>query len=110
VRTGDVWYRNFANSSSPGSNATSDSWVEWEGEYEIREHGVKNSDVLLGTDESGPFIGRGRGKLRLELYEPGLYFSSTGEALDLRQTPPTFRNIRLLKKADRRRKLTGKEV
>jgi hypothetical protein len=31
--------------------------------------------------------------LRLEEYLPGLYFSSTGEAFDMRATPPTYANI-----------------
>ncbi len=32
---------------------------------------------------------------RLEEYAPGLFFSSTGEALDFRGETPTWRNIRL---------------
>jgi hypothetical protein len=30
-------------------------------------------------------------------YQPGLFFTPTGEALDLRTSPPTFRNIKLAK-------------
>jgi hypothetical protein len=35
--------------------------------------------------------------LRLREHLPGLFFSSTGEALDLRKPVPTWRNIRLTK-------------
>jgi hypothetical protein len=33
----------------------------------------------------------------MEEYLPGFFFSSTGEALDLRSPVPTWRNIRLRK-------------
>jgi CubicO group peptidase (beta-lactamase class C family) len=36
-------------------------------------------------------------ELRMEEYLPGFFFSSTGEALDLRSPVPTWRNIRLRK-------------
>jgi CubicO group peptidase (beta-lactamase class C family) len=100
VETGHGWYRNKADRSEPELNPAYRLWADSEGEYELRVSGVKIGSVSLGRDESGPFIGWPRqGKLRLKQHDPGLYFSSTGEALDMRRTPPTYGNIRLVKAA-----------
>jgi hypothetical protein len=36
----------------------------------------------------------------LKEHQPGLFFSSTGEVLDLREKAPTWRNMKLGKKMD----------
>jgi len=47
--------------------------------------------------ERGPFVREpGQPRLQLQEHEPGLFFSTMGEALDLRGTPATYRNIVLI--------------
>jgi hypothetical protein len=37
-----------------------------------------------------------------EEHQPGIFYSSTGEVLDLTREPPTYANIRLRRNPDRR--------
>jgi CubicO group peptidase (beta-lactamase class C family) len=76
-------------------------WQAFLGEYQTANGGVldvaappsrlyeQNGQLYLdGTDTED-------GTYRLHEVEPGLFFTETGEALDLRTQPPTFRNLRL---------------
>ena len=73
----------------------------WEGKYRIKESGVTSSSVELRNDNGCPVLEHGNAEdlsiLRLGQHRPGLYFCSTGEALDLTKTPPTYANIKLFK-------------
>jgi hypothetical protein len=69
-------------------------WSRYEGDYQY---------LVWGQDTTNNTVHRKNGYLyfwdyRLDEYEPGLFFSSTGEALDLRGSAPTWRNIKLWKK------------
>jgi hypothetical protein len=74
---------------------------QWEATYRIKESGVTVSSVALRNDSGSPVLEHGTAEdlsiLRLGRHRPGLYFCSTGEALDLTQTPPTYANIKLFK-------------
>jgi hypothetical protein len=74
---------------------------QWEATYRIKESGVTSDSVALRNDNVGPVLEHGSAEdlsiLRLGQHGPGLYFCSTGEALDLTQTPPTYGNIKLFK-------------
>jgi hypothetical protein len=92
---GLVWYRNnVAYRMSTGR------WAEFEAEYVIEAQGVRISRVRLRSDggvllyEEPPGV---RG-LRLEEHRPGIFYSSTGEVLDLTREPPTYANIRLCRR------------
>jgi CubicO group peptidase (beta-lactamase class C family) len=93
---GATWYRNDApaeTSPMPGN---------WTGTYHLRRMGGRLTRVTLGNDELGPFIRQaGEPRLWLQRHAPGLFFSTTGEALDMRRTPATYRNIPLLRAAER---------
>ena len=72
-------------------------WRQYEGEYGY---------VVWGQDTTFNVVQRKNGylyfsELKLEEHQPGLFFSSTGEALDLRGPVPTWRNVKLWKKPPR---------
>ncbi|HXU25529.1 MAG TPA: serine hydrolase domain-containing protein [Tepidiformaceae bacterium] len=90
---GRVWYRNDPHDSAPPSVGP-----DWGGRYYQRRMGGRRTPVTLGVDERGPFVREpGQPRLRLEQHQPGLFFSTMGEALDLRPTPATYRNIALIR-------------
>ena len=97
---GLVWYRNEA----PSRMSTPGRWAEFEAEYAIEAQGVRIHCVRLRTDggylvyEESP----GARGLWLEEHQPGIFYSSTGEVLDLTRDPPTYANIRLRRSPERR--------
>ena len=68
-------------------------WSVYEGEYTHSVWDQQTRRISLHKRDGTLFFN----ELRLEEYLPGLFFSSTGEALDLRGPVPTWRNIRLEK-------------
>ncbi len=62
--------------------------MHWEPKWAERGSGERT-----GTFGFGPW--GGAKALRLTEHQPGLFFSSTGEALDLGKSPPTYANIPL---------------
>ena len=71
-------------------------WNDYIGQYSLPTWGQK-VELLKVSKKNGYLY---LDKLRLEEYQPGLFFSSTGEALDLRKKVPNWRNIRLRKRID----------
>jgi hypothetical protein len=72
---------------------------EWDalvGEYTLVTWGKESG--LVKVHRKNGYLYFGELRLVVEL-EPGLFFASTGEALDFRQTPATWRNVRLTRKA-----------
>jgi hypothetical protein len=96
---GVVWYRNDVEHRG----STPRRWAECTGDYVIKAQGVPISHVRLCTDgemllyEEPP----GTHGLRLHEYEPGIFYSSTGEVLNLTREPPTYGGIGLGRIADR---------
>jgi len=70
-----------------------EEWRPYIGTYRIRVFGQPARVVKIRI-RNGHLHLDGQ---RLEEYESGLFFSSDGEALDMRNEPATFRNIRLEK-------------
>ena len=70
-----------------------DAWASYEGTYRYSIWGQVHVDTSLERRDGYLYFG----DLRMEEHEPGLFFSTTGEALDLRADAPTWRNIRLTK-------------
>jgi hypothetical protein len=68
-------------------------WTRHEGEYTYTVWGQRTASNELYRQDGYLYFGR----LRLQEHLPGLFFSSTGEALDLRGPLLTWRNIRLTK-------------
>ncbi len=91
---GVVWYRIDGPDDRAPLALPADAQQE-------REFRIKASSANIGTarllSDGGVFFLDipGEPRLRLEEYRPGLFFSSTGEALDLMRTPPTYGNIPL---------------
>jgi CubicO group peptidase (beta-lactamase class C family) len=82
-----------AGGAKLASGPNKEEWRPYVGTYRIRVFGqparVAKIRILDGhLDLDGQ---------RLEEYESGLFFTADGEALDMRNEPPTFRNIRLEK-------------
>jgi CubicO group peptidase (beta-lactamase class C family) len=71
-------------------------WKDYIGRYRLSTWGQKGK-VLKVSKKNGYLY---FDKLRLKEHQPGLFFSSTGEVLDLREKAPTWRNIKLGKKMD----------
>ncbi len=68
------------------------SWAPFEGEYRIYQWG-KMSDSLTVRRHNG-WLYLNHIRLVIEL-EPGLFFTSDGEAVDFRDAPSTWRNLRM---------------
>jgi CubicO group peptidase (beta-lactamase class C family) len=91
VRDGTWFDYNEGPLDAPGPARS--SWRELLGTYRIR---------MLGRDVQSKHVRLVKGhlfidELRALEYQPGLFFESTGEALDFRTDPPTWGNIRLVK-------------
>jgi CubicO group peptidase (beta-lactamase class C family) len=71
-------------------------WKDYIGKYSLPTWGQK-IEVLAVSKKNGYLY---LDKLRLQEYQSGLFFSSTGEALDFRNTTPTWRNLKLRKRID----------
>jgi hypothetical protein len=69
-------------------------WDAYLGEYEIEQWGKPSRRVKIARKNGYLYLDEVR--LVIE-FEPGLFFTSDGEAVDFRQTPPTWRNIRLVR-------------
>lgn len=84
---GAVWYRN------EGDNAAQQSFSS--ANYYLRSIGGLRRSVVLGSGVDGPYIKvQHEAPLRLREHKPGLFFTSTGEAVDLGRSP-TYRNLPL---------------
>jgi len=68
------------------------SWDEFVGQYRIYQWGREWGSVTIHRSNGYLYLDRIR--LIVEL-EPGLFFTSDGEAVDFRHSEPTWRNIRL---------------
>ena len=71
-------------------------WNDYIGQYSLSTWGQK-VELLKVSKKNGYLY---LDKLRLKEYQPGLFFSFTGEALDLRTKVPTWQNTRLMKRID----------
>jgi CubicO group peptidase (beta-lactamase class C family) len=92
VLSGDQLDYNDGPNDPPGLDRG--DWARYEGEYQF---------VVWNQDTTTNRVSRKNGylyfnDLKLEEYQPGLFFTSTGEALDLRGNPPTWRNVKLWRK------------
>lgn len=74
----------------PGPNKP--AWARYVGTYRITQWG-KPADTVTIALKNG-YLHLDKIRLIVE-FEPGLFFTSDGEAIDFRQTPPTWKNIRL---------------
>ena len=94
LRSGLVWYRNkMTQPSSPGGRRR---WARFVGEYQVRASGRSVGVARLEvTNRHLALDWRGSGPLFLDEKAPGIFFSCTGEALDLAREPPTYGNIPL---------------
>jgi hypothetical protein len=68
------------------------SWMPFEGDYHIDQWGSLSEQVKVHRKNGWLYVNDIR--LVVEL-EPGLFFTSDGEAVDFRPTVPTWRNLRL---------------
>ncbi len=64
-----------------------------ESTYEIYVWGKPSQQVKIHVKNGYLYLDETR--LIVE-FKPGLFFTSDGEAVDFRNTPPTWRNIRLI--------------
>jgi hypothetical protein len=69
-------------------------WRAWLGDYEIWQWGKRSGTVNMHV--TGGYLYFGKYRVVDELL-PGLFFLADGEALDLRTSPPTWRNIPLVR-------------
>ncbi len=97
LRDGTARYRNDARATPPsrldplhaGTYLVS-SWGVPTARWRVAQDGPSPTIARLPADGAEPAVA-----LRLTPVEPGLYLSSTGEALDLQTQPPTYANIAL---------------
>lgn len=85
-----------------------DTWNKYLGKYQISFYApllLRGKLALYAGTLPGAFVkvsrtgnGMAIDDMRLLEYEPGLFFSIEGEALDFRSEPPTWRNIKLQKR------------
>ena len=80
----------------PGPVGHSSSVVSFPGEYRVRASGVPVGFAHLEVTNGRLTLDWcGSGPLFLNEKAPGIFFSCTGEALDLVRDPPTYANIPL---------------
>jgi CubicO group peptidase (beta-lactamase class C family) len=94
VNNGVTYDYNDGPSDKRGPNKN--EWNDYIGQYSLPTWGQKVEVLKVSKKNGCLYLDR----LRLEEYRPGLFFSSTGEALDFRKKVPTWRNIRLKKRID----------
>jgi CubicO group peptidase (beta-lactamase class C family) len=96
LRRSDALYL-YKNVLYDDSKMSSDpAWDARAGEYVLRSSGYRLGRVILRMQDGLPYIEFHEGPtLKLRQERPGLYFTPTGEALDLNRVPPTFGNIEL---------------
>lgn len=94
VKNGVTFDYNDGPNDERGPNKR--EWKEYIGKFSFTKWGQK-VEVRKVSKKNGYLYFE---KLKLEEYQPGLFFSSTGEALDLRSKIPTYQNTRLMKRMD----------
>jgi CubicO group peptidase (beta-lactamase class C family) len=75
-----------------GAGPDKPSWAPFEGEYRIDHWGKPSMGVTVHRQNGWLYLNHIR--LIVE-FEPGLFFTSDGEAVDFRSPVPTWRNVRL---------------
>lgn len=75
---------------APGPDAA--TWTQYLGTYRVERWG-KPAEVMVVQRRNG-YLYLNDTRLIVE-HEPGLFFTSDGEAVDFRHDPPTWRNVRL---------------
>jgi CubicO group peptidase (beta-lactamase class C family) len=86
------WDYNEGPDDKPGANKP--EWKKYLGTYRFKQYGKLRGTHRVHVKNGYMYFDR----LRLvEEHQPGLFFSSTGEALDFRGKIPTWRNIKLEK-------------
>lgn len=91
VNDGQSFDFNGGPNDPPGPDKP--EWSTYEGEYTYTVWGQRTVSNDLHRQDGYLYFN----DLRLQEHLPGLFFSSTGEVLDLRGPVPTWRNIRLTK-------------
>ena len=89
VKDGETWDYNDSPSDGPGPDLA--SWASFVGEYQTSMWGQR-ADKVRGERKNGYLY---LDDLRLAEYQPGLFFTCSGEAVDFRKDPATFANIAL---------------
>jgi CubicO group peptidase (beta-lactamase class C family) len=89
------FHRPEKSKDRPGPNKP--EWKRYLGRYRILAWGRMQSGLLSIRVRDGYLYCN---NMRCIEFEPGLFFTFNGEALDFRGTIPTFRNIMLIKSAD----------
>ncbi|MGW6276116.1 serine hydrolase domain-containing protein [Kribbella sp. NPDC055071] len=79
----------------PGPNPSSPDGP-WNRTYTVRANGIPLATTKLRKEDDVHLLDHWSNKtLRLQKHAPGIYLSSTGEVLNLTQSPPTYANIKL---------------
>ena len=94
VKNGVTFDYNDGPNDERGPNKR--EWKEYLGKFSFTKWGQK-VEVRKVSKKNGYLYFE---KLKLEEYQPGLFFSSTGEAFDIRSNIPTYQNTRLIKRID----------
>jgi len=63
--------------------------------------GIKPVKIKVTQDNNQLIVSGMFGKNKLKEYIPGLYFTNDGDAFDIRDTTPTYKNIKLRKYSDK---------
>ena len=100
----DAWYFD----AHPEKTVWKEEWSKYLGSYRLSTYGepvwYARLGLAVGMHRSMYVKVRRQGRgialdgIPLLEQEPGLFFTKSGEALDCRSDPPTWRNIRLLKR------------
>jgi CubicO group peptidase (beta-lactamase class C family) len=100
LRDGSIWSYDNGPNDPPGPDHK--HWDRYLGKFRIKVHGahlvtteVRRRDGYLVLEFS--VLGDLRMSERLTEFEPDLFYTSTGETVDFRVSPPTYANIPMLK-------------
>jgi CubicO group peptidase (beta-lactamase class C family) len=91
VYDGFSWAYNNGPLDRPGANK--EEWQKYIGEYELIQWGKPIQTYNVTIDNGYLYIDN----LKLDEYEPGIFFSATGDVLNFRNTPPLYANAEIRK-------------
>ena len=87
-------YLDYNDSPSDPKGPDKAEWDRYTGKYEYTVYGTQKATIKVSRKNGYLY----RDNLKLTEYMPGLFFSSIGESLDLREGSLSWRSIKLRRK------------
>lgn len=90
----------FAQNDPALKGMEKQEWLKYTGTYIRKRYGIAEKFYTVSIKNGLLHFNGSNQDFTLSEYLPGLFFTPDGEAVDLRGSPPSFRNIKLYKACD----------